>query len=250
MGLLQETLDKCGVFTYPLDVPIDANGRQSIDWAIYAIEMATENDDCYCQDGECTDENPSCSFRKLAIAKQKLLQILDPIHRSLNPDRLGNPAEDIFLRRWQKQQERSRGINSGYGLLELLLSPTRMRAVSPFCRFSLDPYYVPPVSQRDAEVAATVIQWLGTSCGLGFMQECEREIAQAKAERREMESERLSNLFEKDRVLPVDENLAREAAMQACRADDPRYDKLVNAIIAAIQRGRGDLAAVIQADGI
>jgi len=45
--------------------------------------------------------------------------------------------------------------------------------------------YVPLVSQRDATVAATVIQWLGTNCGGAFIQDVENRIKQERALRQE-----------------------------------------------------------------
>lgn len=222
-----------GVFTYPLDIPIDDGNAQRLGHVLWALERATENDYC-CGRDDCTAENPQCSHMELVAAKNELLKITEPVHRSLNPERLSNPPEDIFLRRWQKENERSPGLNYGYGVLQLLLTPTRIRNDGLFsCPGA--PYYVPPVSQRDAEVAATVIQWLGTSGGRCFMEAAEREIAQAQAERRAMEQEAHDNIFRKSRILPFHDNLARRAAMEFCRADDPKFKKLVSQIVAAIQ---------------
>lgn len=39
---------------------------------------------------------------------------------------------------------------------------------------------VRPVTREQAEVAAAVIQWLGTDVGLGFVLECERKIRAAR----------------------------------------------------------------------
>jgi hypothetical protein len=79
----------------------------------------------------------------------------------------GDPPnkERIFRDAWRKANRRERGLNGGCGLLELLLSPHTERG---FALFRL--------TQRDATVAASVIQWLGTNCGQGFLFEVEREI--------------------------------------------------------------------------
>ena len=53
-----------------------------------------------------------------------------------------------------------------HGILEILLAPSNR--VRPFDT------KIERISQRDASVAATVVQWLGTSCGLSFLVECER----------------------------------------------------------------------------
>lgn len=50
--------------------------------------------------------------------------------------------------------------SSGYGLLELLM-PEGLN-----------------LTQRDAAVAATVIQWLGTNCGFGFYTNCLRKVGE------------------------------------------------------------------------
>lgn len=239
MTQLKDILEKSGVFTYPLDVPIGAGARKSIESALWIIERHLEHDwEESCEKPECTVANPLCTFMEYESAKTRLFAILNPIHRSLNPDRLGNAAEEIFLRKWQKENERQRGLNNGYGLLELLLTPTRIRSELPkWLPNSSGPYYVPPISQRDAEVAATVIQWLGTNCGLCFVRECEKEIEQARAERNDMEIERfgVSRELRNERILPMYENIAREAANRVLRPDNPKYAELVTSILAAIQ---------------
>lgn len=52
-----------------------------------------------------------------------------------------------------------------------------------------DPFGEPVVTQRDASVAATIIQWLGTNCGWGFLCEVLRkhgqyDVVDLKAEQR------------------------------------------------------------------
>lgn len=235
MSTFSETLQKCGIHTYPLDIPIDANARRSIDFTIGLINEYLECDwDEDCEKPDCTEDNPLCRPMEYRHARKRLLAIVQPIHRSLSPDRLGNAAEDIFLRRWQEENQRERGLNSGYGLLELLLTPSRLRSGGPQY-VGQPPYYVAPVSQRDAEVAASVVQWLGTSCGLSFMRAAEREIDEARVERVDMDGDRFRFVCGYSRVLPTYENLARQAALRAVRADDPKFGELVNSIVAAIQ---------------
>lgn len=60
-----------------------------------------------------------------------------------------NPMEQRLHERWLKENER--------GILELLMSPDRNQRR--------------PVSKRDAEVAATVIQWLGSHVGQCFLRD-------------------------------------------------------------------------------
>jgi len=105
-------------------------------------------------------------------------------HKGKRLDRLtrfqphfGSPnCERIFIAQWIRAQERHGALNSGYGTLELLLAPKPPQATwQPWADRT-----VPSVSQRDADVAAAVIQWLGTGCGLCFLQECERKIEKAR----------------------------------------------------------------------
>ena len=81
-----------------------------------------------------------------------------------------NPGEMIYAEHWKKVNKNIRGLNDGYGHLELLLS-NDLVLVRPAI-----------ITQRDAFVAATVIQWLGSSIGQGFIDECQREIKKREAE--------------------------------------------------------------------
>lgn len=93
-------------------------------------------------------------------------------HNSYSPERLRFSAEEaVYLDKWQEENRRKAGINSGYTLLEHIL-----------CSKEQNPPAI--VSQRDAYVAASVIQWLGTNCGLAFMRECEEKIKEVKRNRR------------------------------------------------------------------
>lgn len=79
-------------------------------------------------------------------------------HESLNEYRLANnPLERAFLEEWKEINKRAPMINHGWGTLEIILSS--------------DFNDVQPISQRDANVAATVIQWLGTVCGQCFLRD-------------------------------------------------------------------------------
>ena len=95
------------------------------------------------------------------------------IHRCRGLDGRTNP-ERIFLKRWRSENKSRQAFNGGAGVLELILSED-----------SND--YAADLTQRDATVAATVIQWLGTNCGRAFLHECEREIE------RQRETERIKS---------------------------------------------------------
>lgn len=90
-------------------------------------------------------------------------------HRSLHLNRLqkrspeasrGANPERIYAAKWKKKNRRREW--HGATLLELIMSHDAGMAV--------------PISQRDADVAASVVQWLGTNVGLGFVLECEQAI--------------------------------------------------------------------------
>lgn len=111
-------------------------------------------------------------------------QLLPVEHRSRQPRRLkketvcgyANP-ERVFAAQWLAENRKSR--SSGYTTLDHILTPDGQR---------------PRVaSQRDADVAASVIQWLATNCGAAFLRQCEAKIDEAHAraiERRQCEQRR------------------------------------------------------------
>jgi hypothetical protein len=97
-------------------------------------------------------------------------ELLPVTHDSLQQSRLKkyrdvNP-ERIYMAEWKRLNRRSPGVNGGFTYLEHILTP--------------DGQLPRTVSRRDAQVAASVIQWLGTNCGMGFMRECERKIDAAR----------------------------------------------------------------------
>lgn len=105
-------------------------------------------------------------------------------HQSFQTKRLKkyndvNP-ERIYAAHWKRKNRREAGVNGGAALIEWILCPSEQQ-------------YPSPVSRRDAAVAASVIQWLGTNCGLGFIWEVERKID--KARRTEAEKRERPSLF-------------------------------------------------------
>jgi sugar phosphate isomerase/epimerase len=75
--------------------------------------------------------------------------------------------ERVFLRNWRKENRRRSGLNGGFGALELILSENSNE-------------HAAGITQRDATVAASVVQWLGTNCGQAFIYECEQEIKRSR----------------------------------------------------------------------
>lgn len=98
---------------------------------------------------------------------EKVFAQYNPPHNSLQTTRLDLMPERIYAEEWKRVNERRAGINSGFTSLEWILCPEGNRLP-------------PPVSDRDVEVAASVIQWLGTNCGFHFMLRCEDKIKKEK----------------------------------------------------------------------
>lgn len=112
------------------------------------------------------------------------LELFEPEHVSYHEHRLDRMPEFVYAKRWWKLNERSPGVNSGFTALEWILSRQhRYKDGSAFDRPGC-------VTQRDAAVAASVVQWLGTNCGMSFLIEAEREIERIDECRRRLESER------------------------------------------------------------
>jgi hypothetical protein len=128
--------------------------------------------DCY---GSHREDTEPCDCERCSAyrAIEILNRIRLPVVRSLRPDRLCY-AEKVFFDAWVKQNTRMGGINGGYGTLELILVP----------KDDARPAYV---SQRDMDVATTVVQWMGTNCGQSFLNTCDREWKNRRVEREDFE---------------------------------------------------------------
>lgn len=70
-----------------------------------------------------------------------------------------NPRERIFARKWEKENERN--------LLHHLMFVSDETGKSKLAY---------ALNARDAKIAATVIQWLGTNIGFSFIRECLDEM--------------------------------------------------------------------------
>ena len=88
-------------------------------------------------------------------------------------------SERIFADEWEELNKRIVGTNGGYGALELLLHTKDICMLQGLTADTI----IDEINQRDAFVAATIIQWLGTKCGVVFLKDCENKISIAhKAE--------------------------------------------------------------------
>lgn len=96
-------------------------------------------------------------------------------HRGLSYERTRHSSsarEKVFADRWEKECAPRRGINSGLGLLfDLLIVHAERRYHDP----SYDGHLVRVPDQRDAELAATIVQWLGTNVGWSWLTTTLRE---------------------------------------------------------------------------
>lgn len=117
--------------------------------------------------------------------------MLPPKPRAVRRDRLNKPKktrheignvnpERIFLARWIGMNRKP--WNYGQPLLELLL---KYAGVDP------------PYTQRDHDIASTLMQWLGTNVGGGYLHECQRELELA----REKANAQADEFFQEARVL-------------------------------------------------
>jgi hypothetical protein len=124
--------------------------------------------DCY--DSHRPDD--PCDVCQARHALELVQKVLDPKLEGLYPNRIKNHAERLYVERFRAECESKPGVNGGFGLLELILQPEGSKTV-------------PHVSQRDATVAASVIQWLGTNCGRAFIDAVERLIKVEQRERQD-----------------------------------------------------------------
>jgi len=137
----------------------------------------------------------------------------------LHPKRLCADSERIYAEQWAKENERQPWLNGGYTLLENVLCPEGQKRPAR-------------VSTRDAQVAATVIQWLGTNCGRCFVNMAERKIEEARAVREEWGPVLNMN------AEPRPEHLEFAAMVSARFAGDPRQKLLEREICAALETVR------------
>lgn len=144
-------------------------------------------------------------------------------HVSLQPRRLVNDPERIYAEEWRKRTDRD-------GLLDHVLAPDCdvLRA---------------RVSRRDAQVAASVIQWLGTPVGLGFIRTCEDRIrrAQDRSDALERESWRAEiDDAQTGRTHRPEVLLAEQLAAPALALGPQKHLRLIRRIAAALRRVAAD----------
>ncbi|MEK6281900.1 MAG: hypothetical protein AABN95_16220 [Acidobacteriota bacterium] len=93
--------------------------------------------------------------------------------------------ERVFADEWIKENERVPAVNFGLTALELILNTRQPYPTeeAPGHDYQAD---IDHPTQRDAMVAASIIQWLGTNCGKCFLDRAERRIKQENNREREV----------------------------------------------------------------
>lgn len=75
-----------------------------------------------------------------------------------------NVREEAFARLWEHENRPQKGINFGCGILQdLMFEPGHA-----FTLYSAKCRHI--IRNRDAAIVATVVQWLGTNVGFGFLE--------------------------------------------------------------------------------
>lgn len=74
-----------------------------------------------------------------------------------------NPREAAFAEQWERENVRCVGINYGFGVLQDIFIDVVGTGIMArqFLRLK--------ITKRDRFIVATVIQWLGSNCGMGFL---------------------------------------------------------------------------------
>lgn len=104
-------------------------------------------------------------------------------HEGNRPDRARDlMPERVFAEEWKKENERVLAVNFGLIALELILNSNLLTQQAFGHNYFADLDRRP--TQRDATVAATVIQWLGTNCGKCFLDRCETQVKQERERER------------------------------------------------------------------
>jgi len=75
-----------------------------------------------------------------------------------------NPREQAFFEQWMKENIPLRGINFGNGILQDIFCERDITNQSKI-------HYKEIINERDRMIVATVIQWLGTNCGMSFLRQ-------------------------------------------------------------------------------
>lgn len=121
-----------------------------------------------------------CPCANCRIMRREYLKLTPWEVPKENPHCQYVPPEKIFADAWEKENADRRGINYGMGILQDLMVTQRAAkrgdlsvrdSFSVFGRLRV----AFEITPRERIIVATVIQWLGTNCGWGFLTECLRK---------------------------------------------------------------------------
>ena len=129
-------------------------------------------------------------------------ELLPVEHRSLHQKRLKNYGhvnpEAIYAAEWKRMNR------EWPDLLGLILAPEDGR------RDLLTKQILPAyVTRRDAVIAASIVQWLGTNVGGGFVRRCEQKVKEACAKKTEIGVRRAVGRGRTDPRTPIERRKAR-----------------------------------------
>ena len=74
-----------------------------------------------------------------------------------------NPREVAFSETWKEENYPQRGVNFGQGQLQDIF-------IEQISVFPMRYKVLEVINNRDRKIVATVIQWLGSNCGMGFLE--------------------------------------------------------------------------------
>lgn len=88
------------------------------------------------------------------------------VNRGLRWDRTAhNPREKALADKWEEENEPNPGLNYGHGILQDLFGKWGMFGPAGGSEVS----HV--ITDRERMIVATVVQWFGSNCGWGFLEE-------------------------------------------------------------------------------
>lgn len=103
-----------------------------------------------------------CSFRCYDNKRQMDFIALGLQDEGFKLDRINyNEREKAFSEVWKKENKQRAGYNYGNGILQDLFMERH--------QFNIESHF--DIKAEHRFVAATIIQWLGSNCGMGFLHE-------------------------------------------------------------------------------
>lgn len=149
--------------------------------------------DCNC---EYEDSSPTAKYKcdtcQTRQARLNIARVLDPKLESAQPNRMRNAAERIWVEEYRRENASHYDDDPLFTLRATLATDKELKEAQkrgPGARFNND------ITARDAQVATSVIQWLGTACGASFVRRCQLEVGAALGN----DSARKYNVYLNDR---------------------------------------------------